>query len=275
MRSRLLLLLPLLVTACSPATQYRRTALVPTPPADGMTQPQRRTAELSMTATVNPVTSDLVPSYGDPAMQAAETTFTGQARFRLGEHFRLGGQLLYSHASLAHETAAGTPPMPGESVVGGGPQMSAGFAGEHWHVGFGAMATLVSVPWAAWERNDDAPDVDRESVDVLDHYHLAVQGRELRLMFATSVGVTWIVHPWFEGFGGVSVQSAFENVGFDDQERTGSTLSMRPVVVPFVGVTARIPEPGLFLRAQYQYPIGEPHLLHGGFGITLGIEVGE
>ena len=118
MRPTLFALLALSLFACSPATQYRRTALVPTPPADGLTQPQTRLAEVSVSATVNPVTSDPTPEYGDPALQAAQTVFTGQARFRLGSHLRLGAQALYSHATLAHESAAGTPPLSGPAGAG-------------------------------------------------------------------------------------------------------------------------------------------------------------
>lgn len=282
---RLPLLLALVVGTfahgCAPATAYRRTALVPTPGGDTLTQPLHRRAEASLTAHVTDIVTDPFPTVGDSALQATRTTFTGQARFRIGEHLRLGGQFLYSHASLAQETTSGTPPMEGESVFGIGPQISAGWGGERWHIGFGGSLTFTTVPWATWMRLPGAPDSDFDGAPITDHYAPLEGGRDLMMLFTLSAGATFIASEWFEGFGGFSIQNALTNIGFDDQDRTGSTLSADRVgIVPFVGATFRVPEPGLFVRGQYYYPINFGHMTAGhahwgGFAVTIGVQLGE
>ncbi|MBX3246242.1 MAG: hypothetical protein KF901_03590 [Myxococcales bacterium] len=91
----------------------------------------------------------------------------------------------------------------------------------------------------------------------------------LMVLFTLSAGATFIVSDWFERFGGFSIQNALANIGFDDQDRSGSTLS-----------AVRIPEPGRFVRGQYYYPINFGHMnaghAHwGGFAVTIGVQLGE
>ncbi len=272
----------LVVGACAPATQYRRGALVPTPRGDSLVHTQRRQVELSGAVAFTDVDQDPLPSYGDPALQAARTTFLGQARLRVGKYLRLGAQGFFSHASFAAPTAAGTPPMNGQRVWGLGPQLSFHFRDARWAFGGGFSLTLASVPWTAWQRRDGAPELVNEPVDtVIERYEEVRRGREVHPLVTIGVGATWIAHPAFEAFVGLTLQSSLTNIGFDDQERHGSTLQSDNVgMAPFVGITARAPGAGVYVRAQYDYPLAFEQFTWGGArswgGVmaSVGVELG-
>ncbi|HJL28951.1 MAG: hypothetical protein CMN31_00195 [Sandaracinus sp.] len=274
-------LLGVVFAGCAPTTVYRRAALVPTPGGDTLSQPLERPAEISGTVHHTDVETDPLPQVGDPGLQAARTTFTGQVRFRLGDHVRLGGQLLYSHASLAQRTAVGTPPMDGKSLFGIGPQVGFAWRTGRFHLGGGLALTLTSVPWTTWERRDGAPDrpTDPDGT-VEEHYREVDSDLDMQVLVSASVAGTWVVNEYFEAFVGLSVQNSLSNIGFDDQSREGSTLDASTVgVSPFVGATARIPG-GAFVRGQYYLPLNHDQFYWGevgwgGVAFTLGVEIGD
>lgn len=280
-------LLPLiaLVAGCAPQTRFRRTAFVPTPRADSLTQEVRGDVELVGEANVTDVGYDWVPEVGDPALHAAHTEFQGQARFRVGRHFALGAQALYSHTGLSRATTVGTPPMSGESLYGVGPNVSMHFGGGiddsrmRWGFGMGLALQFVSVPYSVWERNDGGTSLE----DIIDpeasNYHLVESGRDVHGLVALSIGGTFGINEYVDLFGGVSIQNSMTNIGFDDQQRDGSTITAGEVgAVPFLGVTGHVPG-GLLLRAQYGFPIGFSQFYAddtswGTVQFTIGAELG-
>lgn len=274
-----LTILVLLAAGCAPQTRYRRSAVVPTPRGDDLTQDFAGPAEVSGSVAHTDVETQFVPRVGDSALLATETTFEGRARFRVGEHFALGLHGLYSHSTFAQRTSWGTPPMDGESIYGFGPNISFHVGDrDRYVIGGGFGLTFMNTPWSVWERTSDA--TLPELLDDIAGYEQIDEGRELHLLTTLSLGATWIAHPAFELFGGFSVQSSLVNIGFDNQARDGSTLSASEFgVTPFLGATARIPG-GAFVRGQYYVPIGFEQFTvgsasWGGVQLTLGFDIGR
>jgi len=208
------------------------------------------------------VDTDYFPQVGDPALHAARTQFSGQARFAVGRHFAIGTQAVYAHSSMSEATAYGTPPMSGESLYGFGPNVSVHFGGPvdtghmTWGVGAGLALNFVSVPYSVWERNDGGTSVTALLDPEASNYHLVEEGREVSGLINFSVGGTLGLNDYVDLFGGVSIQNSMTNIGFDNIQRSGSTISAGEVgAVPFFGVTGHVPG-GLLLRAQYGFPIG-------------------
>ncbi len=243
---------------CTPATQFRRAAVVPTPGGETITNPVRGRAELSGSVSYTDTNTDILPAVNDPALHATNTLFSGQARFKLSEIATLGFHGLYSHSTFSTPTALGTPPMEDESIIGVGPSFSLHFLNtSRVRLGLGVAITGVSVPWSVWERRSTAPPEPEEFIDIdASNYDKIEEGRDLLLLGRLSFGINVILHRYVEMFGGLSVQNSFKNIGFDNQEREGSTLDARSLgVVPYLGVTARVPG-GFFMQAQYYYPMG-------------------
>ncbi len=272
--------LTFLLLGCAPATRFRRAALVPMPTGDNLTQPQEGIVDVSGSVTHQDVQQESVPDVGDPALRAARTSFSGSARVRLGRYIRVGAQGFYSHASLAEATATGTPPMEGQHLYGVGPNVSFNYRAPKWAVGGGLALTITSIPWATWERTDGGTSTEFEpGEDFNDRYRFQDGGRDTSFLIQFAAGATYIPSPYVQIFGGFSIQNSVYNIGFDDQPRDGSTLSADAVgVVPFVGVTGRLPI-GAYARAQYFWPIAFSQfngdaLNVGGFMFTVGWDIG-
>jgi len=274
-----------LLVGCVPQTRYRRTAFVPTPHGDSLTQPVRGGVELIGEVSTGDVDTDYAPQVGDPALHAARTEFSGQARFAIGRHFAVGPQVSYAHSSMSQGTAAGTPPMENESLYGFGPNVSLHFGGPidgghmTWGFGAGFALSFVSVPYAVWERNDGLTSVEALLDPSASNYHLVDSGRDVQALFALSLGGTVGLNDYVDLFGGVSVQNSMKNIGFDDLQRSGSTITAGEVgAVPFFGVTGHVPG-GLLLRAQYGFPIGFNQFYAGSASwgtlqFSIGAELG-
>ncbi len=274
-----------LLAACTPQTRYRRAAFVPTPRGDSLTQAVRGGVELTGEVTSGDVNTDYTPQVGDPALRAATTQFSGQARFAIGRHFAVGTQAVYAHSSMSQATALGTPPMENKSLFGFGPNVSLHFGGPintghmSWGFGMGLALSFVSVPYSVWERNDGGTSLD-ELIDTdAANYHLIESGRDIEGLVNFSIGGTLGLNDYVDLFGGVSIQNSMTNIGFDDVQRSGSTISAGEVgAVPFLGVTGHIPG-GLLLRAQYGFPIGFDQFYAdssswGTLQFTVGAELG-
>ena len=268
-----------MLTACAPATRYRRAALVPMPSGDVLTQPQEGVADLSGSVAHQDASVNRFPELEDPALQAARTTISANARFRLGRYLRLGAQGFFATTRMATPTATGTPEVPGQTVFGLGPNVSFNYRRARWAVGAGVSLSLVSAPWSSWSRADGSSDGTYEPGEGFRaSYQLDDSGRDIMPLVNVAVGATYIPSPYVELFGGLSVQNSLRNIGFDNRQRDGSTLSADEVgVVPFVGVTARVPA-GAYLRAQYFVPLGfsqfnGAQVSLGGFMATLGWDI--
>ena len=166
-------------------------------------------------------------------------------------------------------------------VWGVGPQVGFHFRDRRWAFGGGFAFTFASVPWTSWQRREEAPGAPSDAPEPnLEHYQRSDMGRQWKPMLAVGVGATWFVRSAIEAFVGLSLQSYLANVGFDERSRGNTTLSADHVgMAPFVGLTLRIPQAGLFIRGQYYYPIAFDALARGpawgGVMGTVGVEFGR
>src|SRR5262245_29422270 len=112
-------------TACSPSTQYRRSALVPPAHAlawDGRTA-ERGTLRLEGAISHTNVDTDLLPQVGDSALLVPETLIEGAAGLAVTRGFEIGVRYAHADYSWAQQNAIGTPPIPGDpSLNGFGPE---------------------------------------------------------------------------------------------------------------------------------------------------------
>ena len=275
------------IVACAPPPTFRRSALVPSPTGEPLATPMTSGAELSGTVSHTDTASDPIPNLGDPAVHVARTQIEGHLRAALGEHFALGGQLYFSHASFSHPSTFGTPPVQGNDIWGGstvwglGPVASFQLTPKGSMLGFTAVTAfnLVNVPWTTWRRTSPAAVGDSWAFDPADH-EVDDTGTDFILLYRFSTALTIAPDDRFTLFVGVSAQNAAINIGFDDQERDGSTVTASEHgIVPFVGGQFRAG--GALLGVQYYLPLGYSHLDGwwpiernlGGLAITLGGEL--
>lgn len=260
---------------CAPQTAYRRSALVASPRGDTLTTPLRGDVQLGGTASHTDSGTDPAPEVGDPALHVAQTRLRGHARFRAGDYVTLGGEVSWSHLSLSDPSAHGTPPVTGENIVGLGPTVSVHLApkGSRASFAFAAALTVQSVPYTIWERTTPAGVTD-SSFDPAVH-RVASEGSDLLVLTRVSGAVNYTLHEHFQLHSGLSFQNHVVNIGFDDQEREGSTLSASDLgVVPYLGAKATT-EHGLYAVAQWYFPLGYEQLNGPRMGgsITLGAEL--
>jgi hypothetical protein len=273
-----MILLLAFASACAPSTTFRRAAVVPTPTGETLTNPVHGAVEVAGTfSTSAGGVTQLFPEPGDPGLHVAHTQFGGHVRFRLNEHLSVGGQAMMTHSELSDPSATGVPDLD-SFVWGAGPNAAIHF-GDPKTVMFGVSlaVTFVEVPWATFTLRDGVdPNAPSASVD---DYRLVEQSAEPVLLFRLSSGVEWALHPNIFFFGGLSLQNAATNIGFDNSERSGSTLSADVLgLVPYVGFNFRS-DAGVFGSVQYYVPIGYGEIFNssvmpwGGIELALGAAI--
>jgi len=101
---------------------------------------------------------------------------------------------------------------------------------------------------------------------------------QLSLGFALATGMNYRYAPMLF-YGGLSFQNAMTNIGFDDDERTGSTLDGDIWgLVSYAGIQFFLGN-HFFVDAQYFLPTGYGDFrtgnIDGGFMTTLGLQSGD
>lgn len=246
------------------------------PTGDTLITPVEGRVQVAGQVTHGTTDHDPLPSVGDPALHVARTQLRGHARFKMGDYVTIGGEAHWSHLELSETSATGVPPVTREHVWGLGPIVSVHFGPSKSNVSFGVAAalSLESVPWAIWERTSPAGFGDW-GFDPSEH-RLAEDGTDLLVLMRVSGGMTYRFLDELSMHTGVSFQNHVVNIGYDDQERDGSTAAASDIgVVPFVGVKARIPEEGLYALAQWYMPLGYEQLNGPQMGglIQLGADL--
>ena len=268
----------LAAAGCAPQTAFRRSALVPAPTGDTYITPVEGHTQLAGQVTHGTVGYDELPEIEQPSLHVARTQLRGHARFRVGEYVTIGGEASYSHVELSEPNAVGVPPVTRDHVWGIGPVVSVHFGPSKSNVSFGLSAalTLESVPYAIWERTTPHdPFTDGWGFDPEQH-RLAEEGSDMMLLTRISGGMTYRFLEELSLHTGLSFQNHAVNIGYDDQERDGSTLSATDIgVVPFVGVKARLPDDGLYAMGQWYAPLGFEQLEGAQWGalVQLGADL--
>lgn len=267
--------LALPVAGCAPQTAFRRSALVPTPVGEHLTAPVERNVQFGGTLSHTDSGYEEFPEVGDPALHVARTQMRGHLRFKAGPYVTIGGEANYSHYELSEPNAYGTPPVTDKSTWGLGPVFSLHVGPDKSDVSFGLSAalTLQSVPWTTWSRTT-APTLADWGFDPTVH-EISEEGTDLMLMTRISGAMNYRIWRGLSLHTGLSFQNHVVNIGFDDQDRDGSTLTANDLgVVPYVGAHF-VTDGGFYVLAQGYTPIGyeQIHGVHMGGMLTIGADL--
>lgn len=265
----------LAASGCAPQTAYRRSALTPTPVGEHLTAPVENNIQFGGTISHTTSGYEDLPEVGDSALHVARTQMRGHLRFKAGPYVTLGGEANYSHFELSEPNSYGTPPVTGKSTWGIGPVFSLHVGPEKSDLSFGLSAalTLQSVPWTVWERTSP-PTLDDWGFDEADH-RVGDEGTDLMLLTRLSGAVNYRIWRGLSMHTGLSFQNHTSNIGFDDQDRDGSTLAADDLgVVPYVGAHFVTPD-GFYVLGQFYTPIGYEHLrgVQVGGMLTVGADL--
>jgi hypothetical protein len=264
-------LVVVLLSGCAPMTQYRRSALTPapsTPPWHG--EPVgAQNVELGAQFGGRVVEERLDPQVGDPALWIPTFEVGATVMGGITDWLDLGGVFQYSHVKMAQANVVGTPPLPGDAndVWSLGPQIGLGgkfLDGKLFAGGYLALQ-YVSIPWSTWELQTDQC------------YRLVDSGFDQGLLYRVGAFFGGRPHPVVALYGGVVVTSSWVNIGFSDEEASGSTLEQDvPSVLPLVGAHLDLqPYAPLFLRTAMTFPIDSDAADYFpiGWDVSLGVKL--
>ncbi len=265
----------LAASGCAPQTAFRRSALVPAPTGEHLTAPIERNVQFGGTVSHTDSGYESFPAVGDPALHVARTQMRGHVRFKAGPNVTLGGEANYSHFELSEPNSYGTPPVTGKSTWGVGPVFSlhVGPDKSDLSFGFSGALQLQSVPWTIWERTTPATITDW-GFDEADH-EVTAEGTDLILLTRVSGAMNYRIYRGLSLHTGVSFQNHVVNIGFDDQDRQGSTLTANDLgIVPYVGAHF-VSDEGFYVLAQGYTPIGYEQLrgVQMGGMLTIGADL--
>jgi hypothetical protein len=263
-------------SACAPPPSlYRRSVLSPSAMAGVGHQPLRDgQVDVAGSLSSNRVRTEL-PIVGDPAVHVAELNAVGHLRLGFGDHLTLGLQGQYAHQKFSRPSAHGTPPLRERDGYGLGPNASLHLGdSDSLSVTVGLATTYMNVPWAEWELDSPgAYDCDGCSERRPD-YKFARAGRESHWLYRLQIGPNYQFTDQIGAFAGFSFQNSFTNIGFDNIEREGSTVSAdHDFAVWYFGMTLRS-DSGLYAQMQALWTIDDRRTASAAPGgqLTLGFQ---
>ncbi len=237
--------------ACGPPeSRFRRSALIPSALASTNIAPVDD-GQVEVSASVSfSDTKATHPGLGDPGLHVAEANAVGQLRVGVHKNVSVGWQVQGAHRAWSNLSSHGTPPLRDDYVYGTGPNLSLHLGDPQWlSFSLAGALTWMSVPWAIWEIRDN-PNARCFDCDERPNYRFVSKGRDRFVIYRVSMGPHMRLNDHFAIFSGVSFQNTMTNIGFDNEERAGSTLDNdHHYHVLFMGMTAR-QKTGLFARVQ-------------------------
>ncbi|MBN1770713.1 MAG: hypothetical protein JXB32_05595 [Deltaproteobacteria bacterium] len=260
-----------LLSGCTPLTQYRRSALTPAPsaPAWHGEPVGAQRVELGVQMGGRVVEERLVAQVGDPALWIPTFEVGATVMGGITDWLDLGGVFQYSHVRMAQANVVGTPPLPGDAndVWSVGPQLGMGgkfLDGKMFAGGYLALQ-YVAIPWATWELQADRSYAPIDS------------GFDQGLLYRFAAFLGGRPHPVVAVYGGLVVTSSWVNVGFSDDEASGSTLEQDvPSVLPLIGAHLDLnPYAPLYLRTAMTFPIDSDAADYFplGWDVSLGVRL--
>lgn len=260
-----------LLAGCAPMTQYRRSALTPAPsaPAWHGEPVGAQRVELGAQMSGRVVEERLVAEVGDPALWIPTFEVGATVMGGITDWLDLGGVFQYSHVEMATPNVVGTPPLPGDGndVWSLGPQIGMGgkfLDGKLFAGGYLALQ-YVALPWATWELQSDRS------------YALVDSGFDQGLLYRIGAFFGGRPDPLVALYAGLVVTSSWVNIGFSDEEASGSTLEQDvPSLLPLVGAHLDLgPYAPLFLRSTMTFPIDSAAADYFpiGWDVSLGVKL--
>jgi hypothetical protein len=227
-------------SACTPATKYRYTGLVPAAHAlawDGRTA-KDGTLRLEGSMAQSTVHRNIAPVKGDTALRVPNTTLEGAAFLAAIPNVEFGVRYSYSAYAWSEPSAEGTMSLPSHpSVWGIGPELRGAIPFDKrrkFMIGVAANVMRFDVPYAEWEKTPYcalgptcAFDTFTYPGDAGTYYRLVNEKSEAHLTLSIAVYPSLLLGDEGEYghvFGGFSVHSAFKNDGFTDKSSNGSTI---------------------------------------------------
>jgi len=236
------------------------------PVGEHLTAPVERNVQFGGTISHTHSGHEDFPDLGDSALHVARTQVRGHVRFKVGPYATIGGEANYSHFELSEPNSSGTPPVTRHSTFGIGPVFSFHVGPEKSDLSFGFSGALQlqNVPWTTWERTTP-PSITDWGFDEADH-EVAADGEDLMLLTRISGAMNYRIWRGLSLHTGLSFQNHVANIGFDDQDREGSTLTANDLgIVPYVGAHF-VTDEGFYVLAQGYTPIGYEQLR----GVQMG-----
>jgi hypothetical protein len=214
----------------------------------------------------------LVYNVGDPLVLPSTWHFEGLARFSVHPNIAVGahGSVdLFQTANFLHLPFDDTP------VWGLGPNVAFHFhpGSEDFTLGLSAALTITSIPWTTWTLTNPSSAPWRTLAFDPSLYYRQRSSTDILFLYRVSFGASYIFVEHLEPFGGISLQNAIRNTGFDNYDYGRSTLQATDLnLVPYLGLGVRF-EP-IFARAQFYLPLNVVGQRHGDFGTQLqfGVE---
>jgi len=268
------------ISGCVPVTQYVRSANVPSATGETLTLPMHNTVEMSGSFSYNDsfnaayyhLPSTLVYDVNDPLVLQSTVHLEGLVRISVHSNVAIGahGTIdLFRVGDYLHLPFDNTP------SVGVGPNVAFHFhpGSENFTIGMSGALTFASIPWNSWALQNPQAAGRRTSVFDPSLYYRRESSSDILYLYRASVGVSYLFAGHIEPFGGISMQNEATNIGFDNVNRGGSTLSARDLnIVPYVGVSANLWP--VFVRFQCYLPLNVTRSAQGEFGTQLQVGAG-
>ena len=263
------------VSACAPQTLYRREAIVPSPQAPPYRgEPVgKKHMEFQVQLSGSHAEAEGVPEIYDDALWVPEFMINAAGMFGVVDFLDLGFLLTYAHGSWANKTAHGTPPMVDEDkhIFAIGPQIGAGASLLGGKVFFGGYASIqyARMPWSEWELVNPDDYLHSECYQRVDH------GADDEFYYRLGFFVGSRPVKWVALHAGVLLHAAWKNIGFSNEDYSGSTLKQTtPLIMPLFGV--RFDVKPVFLEASMTFPLSTVHEIDYfpiGWSAGLGVRI--
>ncbi len=224
------------LSACTPDTAYRYTALAPASRPlswDGRTAKEGR-LRLEGTISGERLETNESPQLHDTALHVPDETVEGALTLAVTSGVEVGVRYAYASYAWSEVTANGTAPIPGHpSVTGFGPEVRVALPldrGKRVRFGFAGNVMDYTVPYAEWQLATCTCASNFIDTSTFGHgtaYSLVDQRTETHL--ALNIGVYPSVNLNDDGtaghvFGGFSAHTGFKNDGFTNTNQRGSTV---------------------------------------------------
>jgi hypothetical protein len=274
--------LALSVAACTPTTEYRRSAFVPAVrpiPFDGRTA-EAGTLRLEATYTNSSISENLAPQVGDSALIVPKSTMEGSAMVAVSPHAELGIRAMYADYSWTQVSADGTMPIPGAGAsTGYGPEIRLSFPIGHdgFALGVAGNLMLYHVPYSEWQLSTTCTPSPTCLSTGGGTYGLIDTRGDDPMVYNLGLYPSYAFNGDKYGHlvGIIAATEGFSNDGFSNTAANGSTLnSVGPIWI--VGLGYGLSRDWGRFSANLYKPLtdsGSPANYGFGFQISLGVNL--
>lgn len=264
-------------------TLYRRPALVIQPRSDLNAVPMDgEIIEVSGGVDLNRVNHfgvpvppiNYYPEDGDPGLQIVEAVVNAKIRVAPHEKVIFGAEYINGREARSSPNAIEVPEIAAKAVRGGGPFLAFthSFTGTTISLGASIGIYALKLPWELWRLKSGNCVI----ACLLGDYERLVRRVDTKLQYKVTLLPGWSPYHFVDAFGGLSIQNAFTNIGFHNQELNGSTIDNDVGVVFQFG--ARFKYKYVFVDVATYFPAGydsKNGIFGPGFALAGGFRLGK